>query len=63
MARKALQRNEILADRKVESEVVIETGNMQSPEFILHFPQQPPRIVTTIADLLKQVGEYLKTKH
>lgn len=63
MARKALQRNEILADRKVESEVVIETGNLQSPEFILHFPQQPPRIVTTIADLLKQVGEYLKTKH
>lgn len=59
MVRKALQRNGILADRKVESDILIETGELRNPEFILHFPQHPPIKVTTIEELLKETDAYL----
>lgn len=53
MVRKALQRNEILADRDLESDTWIETGDLQTKEFILHLPNQSPYPVRTIEELLE----------
>lgn len=55
MARKALQRNEILASRNIESGVYIETGNLENTEFILHVPDQPPCTVYSIEELLDRL--------
>lgn len=60
MVRKALQRNEILAGRDVQSEIIIDTGNLQTPGFILHFPQQAPLEVPSIELLLKQIQNHFQ---
>ena len=54
MVRKALQRNEILANRDIDSAVYIET-NRQPDQFILHFPHQEDIIVHTIEELLEKL--------
>ena len=56
MARKALQRNGILANRNVESEFYIETGDLNSGNgFVIH-PLQGETIHTgTIEEMLKEV--------
>ena len=56
MVRKALQRNEILANRDIDSAVYIET-NRQPDQFILHFPHQEDIIVHTIEELLEKLHE------
>ena len=55
MVRKALQRNGIRADRKIESEWFIETGDLNDPGFRLHTPQGeilPTGSVEELLDLL-----------
>ena len=48
------QRNEILANRDIDSAVYIET-NRQPDQFILHFPHQEDIIVHTIEELLEKL--------
>lgn len=60
MVRKALQRNEILANRNIESDILIETGNLQSEDFILHFPGHSPCTVNTIEALLEKTEDFFK---
>lgn len=56
MVRKALQRNGIYAGRQVESDVVIETGQLNDEaNFILHLPGESPIVSTSIDELLMQV--------
>lgn len=53
MVRKALQRNGILANRNVESDTYIETGDLKNDTgFVIHFGQEAPVNVTTIEELL-----------
>ena len=60
MVRKALQRNEILANRNIVSDICIETG--QDSRFVLHFPGQPTYTTNTIGELLEQTEAYLYPK-
>lgn len=57
MVRKALQRNEILAGREIQSEIYIETGNLQTDGFVLHLPTHDPLKVRTIEELLEKIRE------
>ena len=55
MVRKALQRNGILANRHVDSDVYIETGDMNTRGYVIHSMEGEVVKVNTIEDLLKQV--------
>ena len=56
MVRKALQRNGILANRHVESDSYIETGDLKGDgRFILHFSEDEVSVAASINDLLQQV--------
>ena len=56
MVRKALQRNGILANRNVESETYIETGDLKGGgAFVLHRPGEEPICLTSIEDLLAKL--------
>lgn len=55
LVRKALQRNEILANRHVESDICIETGE----GFILCHPAAPPRPCASIEELLEALSAAL----
>ena len=55
MVRKALQRNGILANRRVESDFYIETGDMTTSGYIIHPIGGEALKVDTIEELLKQV--------
>lgn len=58
MVRKALQRNGILANRNVESETYIETGDLKGGgAFVLHRPGEEPICLTSIGDLLAKLHE------
>lgn len=58
MVRKALQRNGILANRNVESEVYIETGDLKGDgTFVLHLKNGDTVCATSIARLLEAVKE------
>ena len=59
MVRKALLRNGILAGREIESDVYIETGNLQTEGFLLHLPENEVRKAEDIEVLLKLVSGYL----
>lgn len=58
MVCKALQRNEIFASRKVESDILIETGNLHSEGFIIHFPDGSSHKTDTIEALLEKIETY-----
>lgn len=61
MARKALLRNGILADRDIESDFYIETDDMKdNNSFIIHPPQNKPLRVETIEELLKYITKEFK---
>lgn len=63
MVRKALQRNGILANRNVESEIHIETGDMKGDKsFILHLPNQETMTVDSIEELLEVITAFLQYK-
>lgn len=56
MVRKALQRNGILANRNVESEIYIETGDLKGDgSFVCYYPGKDPVRVTSIENLLELV--------
>ncbi|NDV81996.1 ABC transporter ATP-binding protein [Bacteroides sp. 51] len=58
MVRKALGRNGILANRQIEADVCIETGNSpDDKEYTLHLPGEEPVTVTSIEELLQIVSE------
>lgn len=59
MVRKALQRNGILANRNVESDFYIETGDLNTTGYVLHPPTAEVFKVNTIEELLKQVAVLL----
>jgi iron complex transport system ATP-binding protein len=52
MMRKALQRNGIYAGKEIESDVRIETGTTDSPEFSIHLPNGRTYTVNTIEEVL-----------
>ena len=52
MVRKALQRNGILANREVESNIWIETGDLKTTHFIIHETSGGTYITQTIEELL-----------
>ena len=52
MVRKALQRNGILANREVESNIWIETGDLKTTHFIIHETSGSTYITQTIEELL-----------
>lgn len=54
LVRKALQRNEILAHRNVQSDLYIET-NALPDQFILHLPGRENIIISTIEELLDRI--------
>ena len=56
MARKALQRNGILANRQVESDFYIEAGNLLNTTYIIHLPEKKPITVESIEELLETVS-------
>ena len=58
MVSKALGRNGILANRKIEADVCIETGNgPDDKEYIINIPNEQPVTVTSIEELLQVVNE------
>lgn len=59
MVRKALQRNGILANRHVDSDFYIETGDMTTSGYVIHPTNQDALKVNTIEELLKQVDALL----
>ena len=62
MVRKALQRNGILANRNVESDIFIETGDLRGDgTFLLHRPDGSPVVLRSIGELLLKVRETLTT--
>ena len=52
MVRKALQRNGILANREVESNIWIEAGDLKTTHFIIHETSGGTYITQTIEELL-----------
>lgn len=58
MARKALQRNGILAGRTLESDYYIETANLQTPGYVFCTPTGVRIPVATIEALLETVEQY-----
>lgn len=61
MARKALQRNGILAGRSVESSFFIETGELKNTEYIIHPSEDESINVASIEEMLEVVEKYFKT--
>ena len=60
MVRKALQRNGILANRNVESDVYIETGDLKGDgTFVLHPVNGEAVTVQTIDELLAEIVKIL----
>ena len=60
MVRKALQRNGILANRNVESDVYIETGDLKGDgTFVLHSVNGEAVTVQTIDELLAEIVKIL----
>ena len=59
MVRKALQRNGILANRHVDSDFYIETGDMNTRGYVIHPKEGEVVKVDTIEDLLKQMRALL----
>lgn len=57
MVRKALLRNGILAGREIESEVYIETGNLDTEGYLLHLSDGEVQKATDIEDLLTKTRE------
>lgn len=55
MVRKALQRNGILANRDVQSDIFIETGDLKTTGFIIHSADRHPIWANTIEELLDHV--------
>lgn len=62
MVRKALQRNGILANRNIEAEIYIETGDMKTDGYIIHPAHGAPVKVHTIEALLAELTEGLFSK-
>lgn len=58
MVRKALQRNGILANRNVESDFFIETGDMKTIGYVLHPIGSEPIKVKSIEELLFQLFNF-----
>lgn len=58
MVRKALLRNGILANREVESEFYIETGNLKTSGYIVHPVGEEPFRAETIEELLERLEKY-----
>ncbi len=52
MARKALQRNGVLANREVESDTWVECGTLSTPGFVVHKPSGVSSTGRTIEELL-----------
>lgn len=58
MVRKALARNGILANREVESDIRIETGNkIEDKEYLIYIRNNPPITQTSIEGILNVVKE------
>lgn len=55
IGRKALQRNGMLANRNVESDIVVETGDLTTQGFKIQFPSGKIVSVPDIDILLKQL--------
>lgn len=55
MVRKALQRNRILANRNVQSETYIETGDLNTTGFRIYLPGKDPVTANSIEELLDLV--------
>lgn len=56
MVRKALQRNGVLANRNVETDIYIETGDLSTSQFILYQADGQTYAVDTIEELLEKVS-------
>ena len=57
MVRKALQRNGILANRNIESDIYIETGDLKEGNgFIMHLQEGEVVMVGSIEELLEKLG-------
>ena len=59
MVRKALQRNGVLANRNVEADVWVETGDLTTSGFKINAPGKPVMEVANIAELLSAVANVL----
>ncbi|WP_321332002.1 ABC transporter ATP-binding protein [uncultured Bacteroides sp.] len=59
MARKALQRNGILASRTIESDFFIETGELKDSVYVLHTPNNETVTVDSIEEMLEVVERFL----
>lgn len=55
MVRKALQRNGILANRNLDTDFYIETGDLKTDGYIIHPTHAEPYKVNTIEELLERV--------
>lgn len=55
MVRKALQRNEIEANRNIESDIFIETGNLHTSGFVLYLPDHSSIHTNSIEELLQEI--------
>lgn len=55
MVRKALQRNGIRADRQTESDLSIEIGDSDAPEYRLHLPTGDIQIARSVEELLDRL--------
>lgn len=59
MVRKALQRNGILANRNIESDIYIETGDLKEDNgFIVHLPHEEVLTVSSIEELLENCLDF-----
>ncbi len=58
MVRKALQRNEILANRNVVSDICIETRTNEPDTFILQLPNKEAILIKSIDNLLSQLRSW-----
>ena len=63
MVRKALQRNEILANRNIESEITIDTSLSEAEGFTLQCPGKEAITVSSIEELLNEVTRQIGVSH
>lgn len=59
MVRKALQRNEILANRNIQSEISIDTSQAETEGFLVHCPGKETITVSSIEELLCEVSKQI----
>lgn len=59
MVRKALQRNGILANRNVESDIYVETGDLTTSGFRVNVPGKPAMEIANIEELLSTIVDVL----